>query len=143
MGYRKKEATHKQLDDKRIEYPTIDPLVTGTDYRYGYSVVIPNDHLNIKLPEYFAQSVQYDSKLNTSKIHEYGKGKYTGEVAFIPKRGKTSESEGYAISFVFNELLNKSEVVILDVSNYDKEPIATIPLPVRVPNGLHGNWIKI
>jgi carotenoid cleavage dioxygenase-like enzyme len=143
LNLSKREATHTRLDDRRIEYPTIDPRATGADYRFGYSAVISKEHLNKKLPEYFAQSVQYDARNNTSKVHSYGLGKYTGEVAFIPRKNKKSETDGYAISFVFDENANTSEVVILDVANFDKKPLAVIHLPIRVPNGLHGNWVQL
>lgn len=138
----KQEAKHVRFDDRRIEYPTIDQRATGREYRFGYSAVIQKEHLNKKLPEYFAHAVQYDLLNNTSVIHDYGKGKYTGEVAFIPRKNRILESDGYAISFVFDENANTSEVVILDVANFDKKPLAVIHLPVRVPNGLHGNWIQ-
>lgn len=142
LNLEKKDAIHTRFDDRRIEYPTIDPRVNGEAYRFGYAAVIAKEHLNIKLPEYFAQAVQYDARNNTSKVHTYGQGKYTGEVAFLPRKHKNSETEGYAISFVFDENTNTSAVVILDVANFEKEPLAVIHLPVRVPNGLHGNWIQ-
>lgn len=143
LNLEKKEAIHTRFDDRRIEYPTIDPRAVGAEYRFGYSAVIARDHLNHKLPEYFAQAVQYDIRTNTSKVHEYGKAKYTGEVAFVPRKSKKSETDGYAISFVFDENTNTSEVVILDVANFENKPLAVIHLPVRVPNGLHGNWIQM
>ncbi len=34
-----------------------------------------------------------------------------------------------------------SELVIIDASQVEKEPIARIHLPVRVPAGFHGSWI--
>lgn len=132
---------HQDLDNSRIEFPTIDVRRTGEDYRFGYAPIIHPDHLNKKLPEYFSQLAQYDIKNGTSRIHTYGKNRYSGEAVFVPKSGTNDDAEGYVMSFVYDESTQKSDIVILDPLNFDKEPIATIHLPFRVPNGLHGNWI--
>ncbi|MEQ1587920.1 MAG: carotenoid oxygenase family protein [Cyclobacteriaceae bacterium] len=134
---------HKDFDDRRIEFPTINGQINGQPYRHGYSVVLLPEHFTSKPPEYFAQSIQYDVQNQSHKLHNYGKGRYTGELAFIPRKNSKSESDGYVISFVFDENTGKSDVVLLDANNFEKEPIAIIHLPVRVPNGLHGNWLPI
>ena len=32
--------------------------------------------------------------------------------------------------------------MILDARDVAADPVATIELPVRIPNGFHGNWVR-
>jgi carotenoid cleavage dioxygenase len=34
-----------------------------------------------------------------------------------------------------------SDLAVFDAQGLDADPIAVVHLPVRVPNGFHGNWI--
>jgi carotenoid cleavage dioxygenase len=34
-----------------------------------------------------------------------------------------------------------SDLIIIDASDFEGEPIARVRLPRRVPHGFHGNWI--
>jgi carotenoid cleavage dioxygenase-like enzyme len=36
----------------------------------------------------------------------------------------------------------RSDLVLLDPDHFDEEPLAIVHLPLRVPNGLHGNWLE-
>jgi carotenoid cleavage dioxygenase len=46
------------------------------------------------------------------------------------------------MTFVYDARTDKSDFIILDADDFLGEPVATVHLPVRVPNGLHGNWIS-
>jgi carotenoid cleavage dioxygenase len=35
----------------------------------------------------------------------------------------------------------RSDLLILDAENVDGEPVATVRLPLRLRNGLHGTWL--
>ena len=45
------------------------------------------------------------------------------------------------LSLVYDEGRNTSDLVILDASNFDKPPVASVALPQRVPFGFHGSWV--
>ena len=34
-----------------------------------------------------------------------------------------------------------TDVLILDAQHIDAEPVATLRIPIRLPGGLHGNWV--
>jgi carotenoid cleavage dioxygenase-like enzyme len=34
-----------------------------------------------------------------------------------------------------------TDLVILDAQGIDEPPVATLKIPIRMPGGLHGNWV--
>jgi carotenoid cleavage dioxygenase len=80
-------------------------------------------------------------KSGSSVAHELKNGRAGGEPVFVPADGASSEDDGYLLSFVHDPAENKSELIILDASNMEKDPVARIHLPTRVPAGFHGSWI--
>jgi carotenoid cleavage dioxygenase-like enzyme len=48
----------------------------------------------------------------------------------------------YVITWIFDENRQASDLIILSAAQFDREPLAQIHLPVRVPFGFHGNWIS-
>lgn len=138
-----KTVNSYSLDDRYVDFPVIDSRQLGKKYRFGYTVYLDKQEmLQKQKPNYFTELIQYDVISKTSKVHRFQPGCYGGEPAFAPKSKGTSELDGYMLTLVYNENKQTSDVLILDPANFDKQPIATVHLPVRVPNGFHGNWIS-
>ena len=137
-----KTIKSQPLDDRFVDFPTIDPRQTGRSYKFGY---VPYIDLKLtaqkKIPNYYPEIIQYNVNEQTSKVHRFKPGCYGGEAIFVPKKNGGSELDGYVMTLVFDENKQKSDLVILDPANFEDEPIATIHLPLRVPSGFHGNWI--
>jgi carotenoid cleavage dioxygenase len=34
-----------------------------------------------------------------------------------------------------------TDLLLLDAQHIDGEPVATLRIPIRMPGGLHGNWV--
>ncbi|CAI7793615.1 unnamed protein product [Closterium sp. NIES-53] len=51
------------------------------------------------------------------------------------------EDDGWVLAHVWNEEEMKSEVIVLDAMNLDKQPLARVILPKRVPYGFHGTFL--
>ena len=68
-----------------------------------------------------------------------GPGGHPGEFVFVPADDGTAEDDGYLMGFVYDAAQGRSDLVLLDAAGL--ETVAAIHLPVRVPNGFHGNWI--
>ena len=60
---------------------------------------------------------------------------------FAPKHAAAGEDDGYLMTLVYDPAKNGSEFVILDAQNVDREPVARVLMPHRVPYGFHGNWV--
>ena len=61
------------------------------------------------------------------------------EVIFVPAPGGEPE-QGFYVTFRTDRTTLKSDFVVLAADDITAGPIARIPLPFRVPAGLHGNW---
>ncbi len=68
------------------------------------------------------------------------RGRTSGEWCFVPTGA--AEGEGYAMAFVFDPSANTSSLVVLDAQDVASGPVAEIPLPVRVPYGFHGAFVR-
>ncbi len=115
-----------QLDDRAVEFPRCDERRTANGYRYGYTVEAPTTLR------------KYDLATGASEVHDFGAGRIPGEASFVP--ANEGEDAGYLMLFVYDAATDRSDFVVLDASDVAAKPIAVVPLPVRVPQGFHGNW---
>jgi carotenoid cleavage dioxygenase len=60
---------------------------------------------------------------------------------FIPRENSQQEDDGYVMALRHDTSSNTSDLAIFDAHALDADPVAVVHLPVRVPNGFHGNWV--
>ena len=130
------EVREEGLDDRGIEFPRVDPRREGRAHRFGYAV-----SFDLLTSQSASALVQYDLARGEAKTHEFGPGCAPGEGVFVPASAEASEDEGWVLSFVYDQARDGSALVVLDAASFDGPPVATVPLPQRVPFGFHGNWI--
>ncbi|GAB1824614.1 carotenoid oxygenase family protein [Herbidospora sp. RD11066] len=112
-------AKEEQVDDRLVEFPTINDAHTGLPGRYLYAAG-------------GKEIVKYDLTSGASIIRETH---VPGEAVFVP-RG-TAEDDGWLVSVVATE--TGSDLLVLDAS--DLGHVASVHLPRRVPRGFHGHWL--
>jgi carotenoid cleavage dioxygenase-like enzyme len=125
------------LDDRPADFPRVHDRVTGLPHRYGYMAGFdaPQGSLGAAL-------FKYDLETGKQWTHDFGAGCQGGEPVFAAAPGSaTAEDEGWILNFVYDAARDKSDLVIIDATNFDAAPIARVPLPQRVPFGFHGSWI--
>ena len=64
-----------------------------------------------------------------------------GEPIFVSRKGGSAEDDGYVLVYVNDELDDTSSLCIFDATSLSAGPVAEVPMPHRVPQGLHGSWI--
>jgi carotenoid cleavage dioxygenase len=89
--------------------------------------------------------------LNTWTRFDHATGKSTSwhcksssslqECQFVPRSAKSPEGAGYLIGLVNNFETMLSELVVLDAEYLEDGPLATVKLPLRLRNGIHGTWV--
>jgi carotenoid cleavage dioxygenase len=123
-----------QLDDRGVEYPRVDDRLAGASARY--SVAVGSGAL-----------VRYDLQRDTASEHRFaasgshGVPGAPGEAVFAPAAGESDELAGWYLTYVYDPVTDGSDLVVIDASNFEGEPVARVRLPRRVPHGFHGNWI--
>jgi carotenoid cleavage dioxygenase-like enzyme len=116
----------EQLDDRGVEFPTINDGLTGLPSRFLYTV---SENAVVK----------YDTTPGSAATHDLRADQVPGEAVFVPSSAGVAEDAGWLLSIVTSRTGDESELLVLDAS--DLTQVASVRLPRRVPAGFHGSWI--
>ena len=59
----------------------------------------------------------------------------------MPRNATAPEGDGYLIGVVDREIERRSDLVILDAQRLAEGPIATVRLPFKIFQQVHGCWV--
>lgn len=126
------------------EFPRIDDRFGMQPYRRGY--VIANDPSREFKPgklrgAVFNTIVRYDMETGDKSCYGLDEWSTTQEPVFAPRGNQGREGEGYLLAVVNRYETMLSDLIILDAQKPQSGPIATVKLPIRLRNGVHGNWV--
>lgn len=124
------------LDDRGIEFPTLNDARVGRPNHYLYAVA--EDDLIAPA----SAVVKYDTGTGGSQAYDLGSDRVAGEAVFVPARDARAEDDGWLLSVVTDRSGSGSELLVLDATNVSGPPVASVRLPRRVPAGFHGSWIS-
>jgi carotenoid cleavage dioxygenase len=122
------------IDDRPQEFPRIREDLMGLPYRYGYAAGIGGG---------FAQDTLVKTDHHTGRVvarSDQPRFGY-GEPVFVARAGGAAEDDGWVLALRHDTVSDTSDLAIFDAAALDADPVAVVHLPVRVPNGFHGNWI--
>jgi carotenoid cleavage oxygenase len=125
------------LDDVNQEFPRINDRFQCQPHRFGYTTEVDMG------PTWFnAGSLRkHDLHRGLIERHDVGSGRGASEPVFIPSPDDGGEDAGWVMSVVYDLARDASDVILVDATNFEAPPVATIHLPSRVPFGFHGSWI--
>lgn len=139
----------QQLTNMVGEFPRIDERYAMDHYRHGYLCVTdlsrPRDESVMgSITGMFINCIGHID-LATGKEKEFyvGPRATLQEPTFIPKSQKAGEGEGYLVALVNRYDEMRSDLILLDAQHVDEGPIATVHLPLRLRQGLHGSWVPM
>jgi carotenoid cleavage dioxygenase-like enzyme len=130
------------------EFPRIDDRFAMRSYRHGYLCVIdpsrPVDTEQVgSITGMFINCWGHvDHETGKEDAYWVGPRSTLQEPTFVPKSKDAAEGEGYIIGLANRLTEMRSDLLILDAQRMSEGPIATVRLPVRLRNGLHGNWFS-
>jgi carotenoid cleavage dioxygenase-like enzyme len=126
-------ATTSQLDERGIEFPTVDDDRVGRGSRYLYAVADSGTAGAI---------VKFDAQLGGTTARELGPDVVAGEAVFVPGAAAgRAEDDGWLLSIITRRDGSASQLLVLDATDVAGEPVAAVTLPRGVPAGFHGSWI--
>ncbi len=108
----------------------------GLKHRFGYMMATGGD-----MHSFGRELLKYDLESGKSETCHFGAGFAAGEPVFVASPGAAAEDAGWVITYVHDASRGKSDLVIIDATDFAKGPIARVHLPSRVPAGFHGSWI--
>jgi len=124
------------LDDVSSEFPRVNEQLLGRKTRYGYAAKIAKNPVLL-----FDGVIKYDFSSGKSQVHEFGQGRYGGDLVFVPRPGAIAEDDGWLLTCVHDEGSQISELVVMNAQDVTAEPVARVLIPQRVPYGFHSIWI--
>ncbi|KAK9079450.1 hypothetical protein SSX86_001121 [Deinandra increscens subsp. villosa] len=132
-----------------MDFPMINENFTGFKNKYGYAQMVDLDASSFSgMPKYGGLMKLYleDTKQQgyvKMENHKFPKNTFCTGATFVAKPGGTEEDDGWLVTFVHDEQLNISRVIIVDAKKFTSEPVAIITLSSRVPYGFHGAFMPI
>jgi carotenoid cleavage dioxygenase len=122
------------ISDAGQEFPRFDERATTKANRFAYAVGTRAEPGGEPL-------LKHDLRDGTTVAHDYGPGRVTAEVLFVPRSADAAEDDGWLLSYVYDLREGRSDMVVLNANDVAGPPQAVVHLPVPVPLGFHGNWI--
>lgn len=127
-------TSHQQIDGHSQEFPRIDERLVGLAHRYGYLAGIGKRFEQDTLIKMDYKTGEWICR-NDSARFGYG------EPVFIPRHDDADEDDGWVMALRYDNERNASDLAIFHAQDLTGDAVAVVHLPVRVPNGFHGNWI--
>jgi len=138
----------KTLSDVTGEFPRIDERYAMEPYRHGYMTVQdlskPYDAARAgSITGMFWNSIGHvDHLTNRTSTDFAGPTSSFQEPTFVPKSAASAEGEGYLLALANRYEQMRSDLLLWDARRISDGPLATIRLPLRLRNGLHGTWVE-
>jgi carotenoid cleavage dioxygenase len=136
--------TVKPLGKAPGEFPRIDDRMAGKPYRHGWMITYDLAKPYNGPPGPFAGVINtlthFDLATGTEQSWWCGPDGSLQEPCFIPRSADAPEGDGWLVALVDDHVRNYSDLAIFDATDVAKGPIARAKLPLRLRQGLHGNW---
>ena len=122
------------LTDVQCSLAVINPVQSTRQHKYIFMAIGAKGN-EVAPPQGITRFDTETSKMDSwmPKPHEF-----CGEPMFAPKKGATSEDDGYVLSVLFNGKEEQSELLIFSSTDISAGPITRIPLGLGIPHALHG-----
>ena len=127
------------------EFPRIDDRFAGKPYRHGWMITYdfakPYNGPAGPFAGVINSITHYDHQTGLEQSWWCGPDSAFQEPCFIPRSPDAPEGDGWLVALVDNHIANYSDLCIFEALDVGKGPVARIKLPLRLRQGLHGNWV--
>lgn len=134
----------ERLTSLADEFPRIDDRYATKPYRHGWMLVFDGEKPYEGPGGPFVDTINSICHIDlaTGEQKTWWPGPQCGiqEPCFIPRSEDSPEGDGYIICLLDNHVTNYSDLCFFDAQRIDEGPIAKAKIPIRIRQGLHGNW---
>ena len=127
-----------QIDDAPVKFPRIDDRLIGQEHS---TIAVGGKTGAHRLPPGAYDAIRWYRSGNEPVVQWSSGNLVVGEPAFVPKPGDPDQDHGWWVTFATDLQTRASQFLVIQAADPAAGPIAAVQLPVRVPLGLHGNWI--
>ena len=121
------------LDERGIEFPTVDDDRVGRAARFRYAVADTAGDTGV---------VKIDTTMGMSTLHDLGPDTVAGEAVFVPSPAPHRlEDDGWLLTVTTRRDGSASQLLVLDATDVTGGPVAAVDLPRGVPAGFHGSFL--
>jgi all-trans-8'-apo-beta-carotenal 15,15'-oxygenase len=136
LNWQNQTVQRELILSRCCEFPSIHPENVGRPYRYLYMGAAHAETGNAPLQAI----VKLDLESGKKQLWSAAPRGFIGEPVFVPRPGSSKEDDGWVLTLVYDAAHHRSDVVILDASDFDKGAIARLHLRHHIPYGLHGSF---
>jgi carotenoid cleavage dioxygenase-like enzyme len=135
--------SQERLTDCAGEFPRTDERCATRGYRFG---VLNLTHMPGSPPPAdgipgFRWLAAIDPQTRAMTVRYGGDDSTVQEAVFVPGSQDAAHGDGYVLQLVDRHASATTDLLILDSRHVDAAPVATVRVPIRMPGGLHGNWV--
>ncbi|GEL22388.1 carotenoid cleavage dioxygenase [Pseudonocardia sulfidoxydans NBRC 16205] len=126
------------VSDLNVDFPRIDDRLLGREHpvsAFALRTSRPTPHPGVR-----DGLAWHDARTGAMSRWEPA-DVAVGEPAFAPDPRSDDPGSGWWLAFTSTFGTGESALVVLPASDPASGPVATVRMPVRVPLGLHGNWL--
>jgi carotenoid cleavage dioxygenase len=85
--------------------------------------------------------IKHEYRTGEMEVWEPSPTELGGDWLFVADPGGDADDEGWLLSYVHDEATERTRFVVLDATDVAAGPVASVPLPQRVPYGFHAAWV--
>jgi carotenoid cleavage dioxygenase-like enzyme len=131
-------CTEEEIHPANGEFGMVDQALLGRPTRYVYGIGFDEHELPIR----FASLLKWDTAKRSTEAFDFQAHLCASEPQFARKPNPVAEDDGYVMVALENSQRQAGEVWIFDAQAISAGPLAKILLPVRLPAGFHGTWVR-
>ena len=125
-------VTEEQRSDIPLEFPRVDERLVGRRHRVGYASEVRRSGSEI---DFGGRLVHIDGD-EVRPDRPRSRDGCPGSGSWCLGTPDAAEDDGWLLSFVYDRAADRSDLVILAADDPAAGPVASVKLPVRVPDGL-------
>jgi carotenoid cleavage dioxygenase len=130
------ECREERLTDTVTEFGVLNNSYGGRRHRYTYAAT------GVAGWFLFDGLVRHDLLTGAEERYRLPEGVYGSESAMAPRKGSTSEDDGYLVTLTTDMNEDRSECLIFDAARIADGPLARVRLPERISSGTHATWAQ-
>ena len=137
LNLKDNKVSRELIESRCCEFPSVHPDKVGREHRYLYMGATHAVEGNAPLQAFEKVDVETGEK----QVWSAAPTGYASEPNFVPRNRNGDEDDGWLLGLVYDSTHHRSDVVILDAKDLNKDPIARLHLKHHIPYGLHGNFV--